>query len=347
MTESDINMSDPAGHLLVSVIIPSYNAADFLPFSVESVFAQTYQHIEVIVVDDGSTDHSISVLEGLAAKYGERFKWILQENGRQGRARNNGIRNSSGELIAFLDADDEWEPDKLEIQVKQLIEHQADLVFCDGWLIKTAETQSLRSMMKTGIERVVMGAFHGELSGKSGLRLLHRKNRIPTSAVLCTRKSIEQSGYFIEDLKFQNCEDYHLWVKMEERGFVLKGFENQLLLYRMHPGSSTSSALKSLKPLLNTLFIMSNPLTEDLKVQVAGHMQSYINALTQEAKLEAGNDLFALYNSNVEEVVWRILLNFTFRVSPGKLYQSFLWRHTARWVARDVDDEQRKQLRPD
>ncbi|MEZ5173280.1 MAG: glycosyltransferase family A protein [Bacteroidia bacterium] len=85
MTESDIDMSDPDGHLLVSVIIPSYNAADFLPFSVESVFAQTYRNIEVVVVDDGSTDHSISVLEQLAAKYGERFKWIVQENGRQAK----------------------------------------------------------------------------------------------------------------------------------------------------------------------------------------------------------------------------------------------------------------------
>ncbi|MEZ5173279.1 MAG: glycosyltransferase [Bacteroidia bacterium] len=264
-----------------------------------------------------------------------------------GKARNNGIRNASGELIAFLDADDEWEPEKLAIQVKQLAEYQADLVFCDGWLIKTAEKEPLRTLMKAGAEKVVMGAFHGELAGKSGLRLLHRKNRIPTSAVLCTRKSIEKSGYFIEDLKFQNCEDYHLWVKMEERGFVLKGFENQLLLYRMHPGSSTSSALKSLKPLLNTLFIMANPLTEDLKVQVAGHMQSYISALTKEAKLENGHELFALYNRHVEEFVWRGLLNFTFRVSPGKLYHSLLWRHTARWVARDVDDDLRKQLRPD
>ncbi len=98
----------------VSVIIPNYNYARFLPAAVESVLAQTYTNVEVIVVDDGSTDDSLAVL----SRYNDNIRLVEQENAGVCIARNRGVKESSGELVAFLDADDVWLPEKLEKQIE-------------------------------------------------------------------------------------------------------------------------------------------------------------------------------------------------------------------------------------
>ena len=95
---------------LVSVIIPTYNSAGYIEEALESVFEQTLQDFEIIVVDDGSTDGTGEVLR----KYGDRIRYIYQENNGPASARNGGIRVARGEYIAFLDADDLWVSTKLE-----------------------------------------------------------------------------------------------------------------------------------------------------------------------------------------------------------------------------------------
>jgi glycosyltransferase involved in cell wall biosynthesis len=99
---------------LVSVIIPNYNYARFLSKAINSVLAQTYPNIEIIVVDDGSTDNSLAIL----ARYEDRVQVLAQANQGVARARNNGVARSSGEYLAFLDADDLWLPAKIEKQVE-------------------------------------------------------------------------------------------------------------------------------------------------------------------------------------------------------------------------------------
>ena len=98
----------------ISVVIPAYNVARFLPRCLKSVFAQTLKPEEVIVVDDGSTDNTAALAEGLGAKV------ISRQNGGPGAARNTGINNASSEWIALLDADDMWAPEKLERQVVRI-----------------------------------------------------------------------------------------------------------------------------------------------------------------------------------------------------------------------------------
>lgn len=100
---------------LVSAIIPNYNYARYVGEAVESALGQTYQNIEVIVVDDGSTDNSLEVLE----RYRDRIKIIEQKNSGVCVARNRGVAESAGEYIAFLDADDVWLPEKIEKQVEK------------------------------------------------------------------------------------------------------------------------------------------------------------------------------------------------------------------------------------
>ena len=92
---------------LVSVIMPAHNSGRYIAESIRSVQAQTCADWELVVVDDGSTDDTAEVVRGLATS-DARVRYVYQPNGRQGRARNNGVANSSGGLVAFLDSDDLW-----------------------------------------------------------------------------------------------------------------------------------------------------------------------------------------------------------------------------------------------
>jgi len=98
---------------MVSVVIPTYNRAPYVTMAIESALAQSYQDYEIIVVDDGSTDGTRDVLE----PYRDRIRYMYQDNKGVSAARNTGIQESRGEWIAFLDSDDEWLPNKLEIQI--------------------------------------------------------------------------------------------------------------------------------------------------------------------------------------------------------------------------------------
>ena len=105
----------------VSIIIPTYNRADLIRESLDSIFAQSYRNYEIIVVDDGSTDDTGSVLQPLVEQ--GVIRYIYQQNRGESAARNRGIVEASGRYIAFLDSDDLFEPDKLDIQVRYLQDH--------------------------------------------------------------------------------------------------------------------------------------------------------------------------------------------------------------------------------
>ena len=112
----------------VSVIIPCYNTAGYVVETLESVFSQTYKDYEVVVVNDGSPD--TPSLELALAPWRDKITYIKTENHGLAGARNNGIRASSGELVALLDSDDVWEPNYLEVQVSKLDENpSADIVY--------------------------------------------------------------------------------------------------------------------------------------------------------------------------------------------------------------------------
>jgi glycosyltransferase involved in cell wall biosynthesis len=113
---------------LVSIIIPTYNSGNFLTESVESALNQDYPSIEVIVIDDGSTDSSIKLLD----KYKGRITCVTTSNRGAASARNTGILISKGEYIAFLDSDDIWLPNKLSKQMALMDSQKLDLVYCSG-----------------------------------------------------------------------------------------------------------------------------------------------------------------------------------------------------------------------
>ena len=140
---------------LVSVVIPTYNRAGIIGETIENIFQQTYPNIEIIVVDDGSTDDTVQVLKS----YGSRVRWAVQENAGPAAARNRGIRMARGEVVAFQDSDDTWHPTKIARQVS-LLERAGKSVTCcvcnmtvelPGVVVKSFNTAGLRPEIEEGI----------------------------------------------------------------------------------------------------------------------------------------------------------------------------------------------------
>lgn len=180
---------------MVSVIIPTYNRAVFLKEALESVFSQRNVEIEVIVVDDGSLDETSAVIES----YGRSVNYIYQPNAGVSAARNRGIEIARGRWLAFLDSDDFWLPDKLEIQLDWL-ERRPDIKIC--------QTEEL--WIRNG-RRHNPKKYHKKPSGHSFAVLLDRCLVSP-SAVMIHRGLFREVGLFDETLPA--CEDYDLWLRI-------------------------------------------------------------------------------------------------------------------------------------
>ncbi len=181
---------------LVSVIIPTFNRAHFLKEALSSVMAQTYRPLEVIVVDDGSTDKTPQVVSGYPVKY------IKGPRRGVAAARNRGIRASRGELIAFLDSDDLWLPEKVASQVRFFKENPGALA------VQTEEI-----WLRKG-RRVNPRRRHRKPSGHFFDRALELCLVSP-SGIMLRREVFEEIGLFDEE--FFVCEDYELWLRLLSR----------------------------------------------------------------------------------------------------------------------------------
>jgi glycosyltransferase involved in cell wall biosynthesis len=257
--------------------MPAYNAGAYIGESVRSVQAQTYRNWELVVVDDGSTDRTAEVARRFAAE-DARVRYVRQENGRQGRARNNGIRHARGELVALLDADDLWLAEKLELQLGVLGEQRADLVFCDGLFFRDGE--------EPGGE--AFSIVRGRYEGPEMLRLLLLSNRIPTLSVLARRAALEGAGLFTEEPRYQNCEDYDLWIRLAARGAVFYGMGEKLVRYRRHPASATHRESDAVGPMVAVVrrHIDAGGLTESEKRErLRGLYRRLVAALLDEGRV--------------------------------------------------------------
>jgi glycosyltransferase involved in cell wall biosynthesis len=200
----------------VSIIIPTYNRAHFLPDAIESVFAQTYRNWELIVVDDGSTDNTKEVVE----KYGSRVRYFYQENKGPGAARNLGIRQARGEYIAFLDSDDMWMPEKLERQVR-LFEREPDVGLAGCGCYYVDEGGTVR-----GAEQAPYTIDHKDMQVRCALVG-------STDAAMARRVCFEEVGLFDESLL--RCEDWDMWLRISKR-YTVKCIRDPLVKIRVHPG---------------------------------------------------------------------------------------------------------------
>ncbi|MGB0064626.1 MAG: glycosyltransferase family A protein [Terracidiphilus sp.] len=220
----------------ISVVIPAYNAAHFLPRSLASVFAQTLPPTEVIVVDDGSSDNSAQVAEQLGAKV------IRRPNGGQASARNAGIEAARGEWIALLDADDWWEPKKLARQTAA-IRPGAVLVYTGA---KQFDDSGVR-------------AVHRAIDPSVAKKMLRYSNPITASSVLVRRQAVLDLGGF--NVAAPPCEDWELWARLLPIGQFV-AVEDPLTQYWLSPQSSSASPERMLAA---TSRIMEETLLNGLK----------------------------------------------------------------------------------
>ena len=190
---------------LVSIIIPTYNRANVLARSIYSVLNQTYNEIEVIVVDDSSTDSTIEIITGINDP---RLKLIrLPINSGPSAARNAGIKASTGEYIAFQDSDDEWFEEKLEKQMHYLghaITNDNRVAACYSRYLQTFK----------GKKQVFPPGQSADLSGSIYESLLY-KNKISPTTLLIRKKALDDVGYFDETLN--KLEDWDLALRIAAR----------------------------------------------------------------------------------------------------------------------------------
>jgi glycosyltransferase involved in cell wall biosynthesis len=207
----------------VSIIIPTYNSAQYVTDAVDSVLCQTFGDFEVLVIDDGSTDDTESVMR----PYNAAVRYVCQQNRGVAAARNRGITESRGRYVAFLDADDTWLPDKLERQIAAL-RARPDNRFC-----YTAFTLVTSDLSPLEIVR-------SKRRGPALEDLLLRGNVVGSiCTVLCERSLFETSGGF--DPGLSQCADWDMWVRLA----VLTEFlylDQPTVTYRQHGSNMSRNA---------------------------------------------------------------------------------------------------------
>lgn len=190
--------------LKVSVIIPTYNCGAYITYAIDSALRQTYKDFEIIVVDDGSTDNTKELLKPYIES--SKIRYIYQENNGSASARNAGILNSQSENIAFLDADDEWLPEKLKKQIEYFDKNPIyDLVYCNAKIINDNGDEK-----GIYIKQKYFSIKTNEMS-----KMLLLKNFIPFSSIIIKRPCIDKIGLFNPTIK--GSEDYDFLLRISAK----------------------------------------------------------------------------------------------------------------------------------
>ncbi len=211
---------------MVSVIMPCFNAENFLRESVGSVFAQSYKNVELIVVDDGSLDGSVSVVAELQARYENKIHFYVQSNSGPFHARNLALSHAKGEYIAFLDADDYWDNDFLFKLYETIKKKDVDLAYC-GW-------QNIGAHAPGNVPYVPP-----EYESEDMLRAFLRSCPWPIHAALVKRSLIERMGGF--SVERFSAMDYDLWLRLLAFTNKIARVPEVLAYYRWHGQSQISS----------------------------------------------------------------------------------------------------------
>lgn len=212
---------------LISIIIPCFRQAHYLPKAIQSCINQTYNNIEIIVVDDGSPDN----VQEAISPYENKIKLIQQENQGLSEARNTGIKFSSGNYLIFLDADDFLGHDTVTSQLNFIKKtDDANVVVCRNKLFETITRSSAPTIIGE------WPLFKQAL----GIHLCYF-NIAPCHAFLFRRNTIIQTGYFDSQLKA--CEDYDFWLRVAVNGSIPIYNPKGLVFYRRHAKSMSSNVV--------------------------------------------------------------------------------------------------------
>jgi glycosyltransferase involved in cell wall biosynthesis len=212
----------------VSVIVPAYNAAVYLPYAIDSVLSQTYPDWEIVIVDDGSTDNTRSVVDSYRARLRERLQYIYQPNRGLSAARNVGIKASRGEFIAMLDADDVWLPHRLARGIAVLdADPKTGLVHAR--VVRIDVHGSITGQLKVVPE---------DLSGRIARKIYTRRAHLVCPTVMFRKSCLQAAGWFDETM--QATEDRDLWFRIALH-YSVAYIDEVLAHYRLSPSSITSN----------------------------------------------------------------------------------------------------------
>ena len=228
----DADMASP----VVSVVIPTYNHAQFLRAAIQSVLDQTFTDWEAIVVNNYSEDETAEIV----ASYDDpRIKRVdFHNHGIIAAARNHGIGLALGEFVAFLDSDDIWYPDKLKRCIEKL--HEGNDVVCHG-----------EAWVKAG--RPPRRMYYGPQRRTSYLSLLYDGNCLSTSAIVVRKTALIQVDGFSEHPQMVTAEDYELWLKLAKAGCRIALVDEILGEYRIHGGNQSKAVMRNLQAELAVL----------------------------------------------------------------------------------------------
>ena len=219
-----------SGSPAVSIVVPTFNHAQFLHQALASVVAQTFQNWEAIIVNNFSTDDTIKIVESFGEK---RFRLInFRNDGVIAASRNEGIRQSNGSVIAFLDSDDLWYPNKLEHCMPAFDAH-ADVV-CHGenWISNNMHPRQI---------------LYGPQKNAQYARLLYRGNCVSTSATLVRKDLLIEVRGFSTELEYITAEDYDLWLKFAHRKSRFAFIPEILGEFRQHQLGASSAVERHLR----------------------------------------------------------------------------------------------------
>ena len=308
---------------LVSVIIPAFNAAEFMGETLDSVFAQTYKHLEAIVVNDGSSD--TAELEKVLQRYPSNLLYIKQENQGAAVARNNGLRAANGEFVGFLDADDTWLPTFLEKQMALLERNNADLVFSDALLFGDPRLEG-RTFMQ-------VEPSNGSVTPES---LLAVTVTVLTSTVLARKAPILEVGLF--DNSLRRGQDFDLWLRLVKAGARIAYTHEVLAHHRIVESGLSGSAISQLERTLAVLDAvkarMSLTETEEAAFQL-NYKRTLRGLATEKGKKKLlerdfSGALESFSEAQKIEHVWKVrFVCLGLRIAPDMLWRIYNRREMA------------------
>ncbi|MDD5680055.1 MAG: glycosyltransferase [Candidatus Omnitrophica bacterium] len=181
----------------ISVIIPTYNRANYICNAIDSVLAQTYKDFEIIVVDDGSTDNTKEILR----QYDDKIRYFYQDNRGVSVSRNKGMREANGEYVAFLDSDDIWMPNKLERQISYM-DSNPDIGLTYSFARYYSKDENYEKIRPKSIAITIKDMIETDAV-------------LPTSTVMLRKKCLDCVGFFDESMF--GMEDFDFWFRVAER----------------------------------------------------------------------------------------------------------------------------------
>jgi alpha-1,3-rhamnosyltransferase len=233
---------------LVSVIMPAFNHELYIGEALQSIGDQTHENIELIVVNDGSTDRTAEIIAAYMKKNGgKNIKYLNKPNEGVCKTLNKGLEMSSGDYIAFLASDDLWLPERLAIQLEFMENNKnIGMVFADTWLLdSTSKTNSKWSDYKPQIKKY----FKNGIQNKDIYTLLLTQPLVPALTVLIRRRILLEVGFFDEDLVY---EDHDLWLRIA-RHYPLGYIHQPLAFYRIHGANRSNDTGFMIKGMFQTV----------------------------------------------------------------------------------------------